>query len=99
MINLWEKLVQKLKKKDSQLITSIIRNIWLRRNKFIFEQKFDSPRTIVSKKVENLDAFHEVKTEMLSKQKNREITRREVKWKKPGDNMLKVNWDASFNSK
>lgn len=44
--SLWEKMVTELQRSALEEIVCVFRKIWLRRNKCIFEGKFDSPRLL-----------------------------------------------------
>lgn len=90
----WKKMVQSLSTEDLELSAIVLRNIWLRRNKFIFESLFNSPANIF-KQAETIRA--EFKEANCIEDKNGDPAIREVeKWKKPSEGMIKVNWDAAF---
>lgn len=44
-MQIWEQTSSTLQMQDLEEIACIIRRIWFRRNNFVFEGKFDRPRT------------------------------------------------------
>lgn len=46
-MQVWVKCLDKLQKEDLKWVAITMRRIWPRRNKFIFEEKLDSPRQII----------------------------------------------------
>ncbi|XP_042950227.1 uncharacterized protein LOC122282332 [Carya illinoinensis] len=76
-----------------------MRKIWLRRNQLIFEEQFTGPKSVISQAIEDLEEYREA-------QRVGEVNRlsviaggREVKWKRPGENIVKINWDVAFDKK
>lgn len=44
---LWTDLVDKLSQKDLKVVATVCRNLWGKRNKVIFEDKFFKPQVVV----------------------------------------------------
>lgn len=90
--------VKKLPQKDKELCAIICRNIWLRRNSFVFEEKFKSPNAIMNQAASQLDKFQEAQlkaTKCLTRQPEPYAIK---KWQPPNTNTTKANWDVSLNS-
>ncbi|XP_041009406.1 uncharacterized protein LOC121253459 [Juglans microcarpa x Juglans regia] len=75
----------RLSEEELELVATVLRNLWLRRNIFIFEKKFTSPDTIQFKEANYVGG-------RVSNHNNREL----VRWSKPRDGASKVNWDVAF---
>ncbi|XP_042939468.1 uncharacterized protein LOC122274499 [Carya illinoinensis] len=99
LCEIWDRIIQKLPKMEVEMVAVSMRKIWLRRNKLIFEEQFTGPKSVISQAIEDLEEYREA-------QKVGEVNRlsvtaggREVKWKRPGENIVKINWDAAFDQR
>lgn len=45
--NVWEEMISKLQKAKIEEIACICRTLWMRRNKEVFEGRFESPRSLL----------------------------------------------------
>jgi hypothetical protein len=94
-INIVEKLMRRLGEEEMQQFVFMARQVWFRRNKFIFEDEFDSLVSVNITAHEQLDLFEAA--EIQSTRSMMEVvTKLEMKWEKPPCGWLKLNWDASI---
>ncbi|XP_042939662.1 uncharacterized protein LOC122274720 [Carya illinoinensis] len=97
-MELWKNLYQKLNKDEVEWVAAVMRGVWLRRNTFLFEKKFGSPSAVVKQAEATLEEF-QLAQRGDQKGKGCPAAGRRVKWKAPGDEVVKVNWDAGVNLK
>ncbi|XP_042942776.1 uncharacterized protein LOC122276958 [Carya illinoinensis] len=57
-LGLWAKISSKLNKPETEEVVAVMRNLWIRRNKFIFEQKFASPSSVIRLAKEDLNEYY-----------------------------------------
>ncbi|KAF5468578.1 hypothetical protein F2P56_012721 [Juglans regia] len=74
----------------------MMRNMWWRRNAFIFENIFKGPSELFLQAQETLKGFTEANSEGDGAIRGGEMQEEEVRWKGPGSSFVKVNWDASL---
>ncbi|XP_042944572.1 uncharacterized protein LOC122278450 [Carya illinoinensis] len=78
----------------------IMRNIWYRRNKFMFDKKFLTPTSVVQLSLVGYEDF-KLAQEMLRGEINKVAVNPTMcggkGWRKPGHSKLKVNFDAAIN--
>jgi ribonuclease HI len=88
-------------KDELDLMATTARRIWLRRNAWIFEQRFEHPDIVYNEAMKAWMAFKRcnmIDHEVFSKvERNDENRNRPNKWSPPPAGVLKVNWDASIN--
>ncbi|XP_042973011.1 uncharacterized protein LOC122304814 [Carya illinoinensis] len=95
-LGLWAKISSKLNKSETEEVVAVMRNLWIRRNKFIFEQKFASPSCVIRLAKEDLNEYYATQ----SKPEGLNSTQvREKNGCPPEQNMVKANWDAAFDAK
>jgi hypothetical protein len=100
MIELVSYLFTRLNDDLMSLTVTVFHRIWLRRNKLIFEEQFSSPMKIFSDASKFFEDFkmYNLKEPLLTTP-NAEETNICKFWKIPSAGFVKVNWDASLNSK
>jgi hypothetical protein len=81
-----------------QLIATISRQIWLRRNKWVYDGIFTPPAQVVRSARDQIEAFSS------AEQSRREQlvlprTMMETVWSRPGRGIIKVNWDAALDQR
>jgi len=93
--------MERCTKDELELMATTARRIWLRRNAWIFEQRFEHPDVVYSEAMKAWLAFkrcnmidHEMS---LKGERNEENSSRQSSWSPPSDGVIKVNWDASIN--
>jgi ribonuclease HI len=88
-------------KEDLELMAVIARRIWLRRNAWLFERRFEHPNTVYYEASKVLLEFKRcnIKEKELSLSEGGEEaqSRRQTHWIPPPDGVIKVNWDAALN--
>ncbi|XP_042958184.1 uncharacterized protein LOC122293773 [Carya illinoinensis] len=96
----WEKLMDKLSMKKKEEMVVLLRRVWLHRNEFVFEKKLGCPKTLVKTAIESLLDYKTTQspTKLVAKGQS-SSERRGMRWEKPEDGWVKVNWDASLNLK
>ncbi|KAF5469997.1 hypothetical protein F2P56_010551 [Juglans regia] len=76
----------------------VMRNIWLRRNEFIFEGVFKSPSQVIKATRDELRVFqlvqHNAKQTPIPR-----VERGAVLWSRPRESFVKANWDAAMSKK
>ncbi|KAF5477506.1 hypothetical protein F2P56_004140 [Juglans regia] len=96
-MDLWLKLTEKLPRQDLNLVATVMRNMWWRRNAFIFENIFKGPSELFLQAQGTLKGFIEANSEGDGAIKGGERQEEEVRWKGPRSGFVKVNWDASLD--
>ncbi|XP_042968074.1 uncharacterized protein LOC122301061 [Carya illinoinensis] len=96
---LWCKVVEKCSEKEVVLIAMVMRNIWLRRNSFVFEEMFSSPSAIWNRAKASIEAYQEAQSRPIKDAEQTQIQRKRVRWKAPRERVVKINWDAAYDSK
>ncbi|XP_042969101.1 uncharacterized protein LOC122301787 [Carya illinoinensis] len=92
---IWKNMVERLIAEEMRLIAIVMRCIWLRRNKFVFEKGFTSPKDILIQARHNVIDFQLPQTSKLEsiKRQRRDM----VRWKAPDKEIVKLNWDAAYD--
>jgi hypothetical protein len=95
-MELLEKLLQRLDVEEMQLMVTVARQIWLRRNSVIFGGDFLAPFALVRLAKEQVEAYN------ATEKRIGEMTpcprqQRECRWEKPPEGTLKLNWDAAVD--
>lgn len=83
--------MKNLNQGELEKVAAIMWNIWMRRNKFVFEEKFSSPYTIIKTAMENLEEYQKAQKDLVCNFRAAGTRRAREKWKKPGEGMVKVN--------
>lgn len=93
---------------DQQVLVmnaAILRQIWVRRNMVVFEDKFESPKSIVKKSKVMLETYQmaQILVCILSTSPANHATGNQSehnrKWQPLATNQFKFNWDAAVNSR
>ncbi|XP_035541705.1 uncharacterized protein LOC118344698 [Juglans regia] len=84
-----------LEEEEVGLVACTMRRIWLRRNSFIFEKKFECPRSLLLAAKQNMDDFRAANVNL----KPNHVDTSLVRWEKPDTMVCKVNWDAALDVK
>ncbi|XP_059428517.1 uncharacterized protein LOC132162279 [Corylus avellana] len=94
----FEQLLIQLSKEEMQFFVTVARQIWLRRNAFVFGKPLLAPAEVIRRAREQISAFE--KTE-AGRHKAHVPLRRQVnqRWQKPPADFIKINWDASIDEK
>jgi hypothetical protein len=74
---------------------AVARQIWLRRNAYVFEDFFMPSMQVLQVAKSSLEAFEEAPTTTVVERSLPGNIR--VKWKKPHMGVMKINWDAALN--
>ncbi|XP_041009441.1 uncharacterized protein LOC121253501 [Juglans microcarpa x Juglans regia] len=98
LLELWDILVEKVSKDVLEEIAMVMRNIWLRRNEFIFERVFKSPSQVIKAARDELRVFQLVQQNARQTPAPR-VEREAVLWSKPRESFVKANWDAAVSIK
>ncbi|XP_041017900.1 uncharacterized protein LOC121260116 [Juglans microcarpa x Juglans regia] len=98
LLELWDRLVEKVSKDVLEEIAMVMRNIWLRRNEFIFEGVFKSPSQVIKAARDELRVFQLVQQNARHTPVPR-VERGVVLWSRPRKSFVKANWDATVSIK
>ncbi|XP_042979713.1 uncharacterized protein LOC122309937 [Carya illinoinensis] len=97
---LWRDLSTRLEAEQLDQIAVVLYQLWKRRNRWVFDNKFQSPSIIYKNATDELEVFKQVG--LLQKQQvadtgmqNQERVR--VLWEPAGANCYKFNFDAAFD--
>lgn len=86
------------KAEEVELISTIMRKIWLRRNERVLNGKFSSPSQVTREAKECPDEFHQATSIRISSMQRRVSGLRDnSKWSKPCHGFIKVNWDDALD--
>lgn len=55
--DLWRKMLDRLSQKQLELSDVILRQLWRRRNMFVFKDKFDSPKMVVQNATKQMEEY------------------------------------------
>jgi hypothetical protein len=92
--------VKKKKKKrevdDLQFFVVVARQIWLRRNSFVFGGDFISPSTVICQAKDQMKAFLLAEQMRLSGRLCPRQPQRDLFWVPPLYGVIKINWDAAI---
>ncbi|XP_042976027.1 uncharacterized protein LOC122307281 [Carya illinoinensis] len=98
-LKLWESLMQKLNIDELELMAVLFRKVWMRRNAFIFEKKTLCPKMVMRTATDSLLEFKKAQSFQNSHKQEQSEARELSTWKKPVYGRVKVNWDASLDTK
>ncbi|KAF5475754.1 hypothetical protein F2P56_007529 [Juglans regia] len=96
-MSLWIKMINELKKEEIEWMAVVMRRIWLRRNRFIFENKFYSPKQVILMARECLEDYKIAHMSIIGCRGGGGSHGAQKKWKNPGTNMIKANRDAAMD--
>ncbi|KAF5481319.1 hypothetical protein F2P56_001980 [Juglans regia] len=93
LLKLWEDLSGKLDKNELEEVAFIMRGVWMRMNKFIFENEFSILSSVIRTTKELLEDFHSVEegTDVTGMPNNQTSTVVPKYWLPPGENNFKAN--------
>lgn len=94
-LSMVQELMKKLEGDNLQLALTVARFIWLRHNKFIFEDLFTAPGQISRQAMDSCEGFNEAT--VGSQNSVDAMLPSPAKWMLPPPRRLKVNWEASVN--
>ncbi|XP_042965962.1 uncharacterized protein LOC122299634 [Carya illinoinensis] len=97
-MEIWARLSEKLGTGELELVATVMRNIWSKRNSFVFEGKFQGPFVLYKQAQDCLSMLGEAKMELGNRREGGNMQRDMGRWRKPRKGWVKVNWDASLNS-
>ncbi|XP_062170524.1 uncharacterized protein LOC133876257 [Alnus glutinosa] len=93
--------MERCTKEELELMAVTARRIWLRRNAWVFEQRFDHPNAVFIEATKSLREFKSCNVhgqeKMLPARRNEALNSKQPIWIPPPDGVIKVNWDASLN--
>ncbi|KAF5444675.1 hypothetical protein F2P56_033791 [Juglans regia] len=96
---LWLEMVRKLSQTDLERVVAIMHSIWFRRNAWVFESSFSSPKSVIKTTLVRLEEYQEaLKDGRTVVGKIEQVKQRRI-WQKPVEPSVKVNFDAAVNQK
>ncbi|KAF5478245.1 hypothetical protein F2P56_004821 [Juglans regia] len=96
-IQLWQKLMKTLEKEKLEIVAVILAGIWFRRNKFVFNEKFDGPSQVMKQAELMMEMLHKAEEKQGDHRRDMRIRRINTKWLPPNDYFMKINYDAFVN--
>ncbi|KAF5450671.1 hypothetical protein F2P56_031001 [Juglans regia] len=96
-MDLWDRLCMKMNSGLLEEVAMILKGIWNRRNKYVFENVFSSPAQVYEGAIHSLDGFRNaLKCKKANSSGGCPVS--VIKqWKKPEDGWLKANFDAAID--
>lgn len=97
-------MVDNLDQTKLAMDAAILRQIWMKKNMVVFENKFESPKSVVEKAKIMLETNQLAQLPAclssisLATQATRSQTRQSRIWQPPATNQFKCNWDVAMNS-
>lgn len=99
--SLLQQLQHKLDEEEFEIAISLAHQLWLRRNNYVFEGKFEPPQQLVIQTLQTMELHRKVHDIVDPRDEGCPSAvgqRNEGKvWKKPRDGLVKLNWDASID--
>ncbi|KAG2685531.1 hypothetical protein I3760_10G129600 [Carya illinoinensis] len=96
-VYLWQKLMLGFEQKRVEMLAVIFAGIWHRRNRAVFEDKFDGPGMVIKKATMMLEGFQEAGGILSGQNKIAGTSRAKTKWLPPLEQVTKINFDASVD--
>lgn len=93
---LFAALRDQLEDEELELVVTIARSLWLRRNKVVFGGNFISPVQLFQQSQDGLQAFRQATHSSDSGEHPLGVTVR-IPWQKPAVGVFKANWDAALD--
>ncbi|KAF5480971.1 hypothetical protein F2P56_001672 [Juglans regia] len=93
--DLLSNLLSTLPPEEHTKLAITAKEIWFRRNKFIFESKFASPQQVLKLVSTSIIDLEELER---NQQRTSPQIQRTVRWCKPPNNFYKLNWDAAIDN-
>lgn len=92
-------MVDNLNPLELELSTIIFKQLWARRNMVIFEDKFESPSTVMRKAKMLLDEYHKAQPSTQSEMQfiSKASENNNFRWKQPTFPQAKLNQDVTLN--
>ncbi|KAF5476041.1 hypothetical protein F2P56_007786 [Juglans regia] len=87
----------KLQKTKVEEVAMILKGLRFRRNRMVFEGKFDSPSKVIAAAISGLKCFQESRLEGNQTKGVNIQRRKDTKWKPPDEGVTKVNFDAAID--
>jgi ribonuclease HI len=94
--NILQKLFDRLEVEDCGKVACIARQVWLRRNKMIFEGVFTYLRKVFQTATDQLEFYLQVSQDVNCKGREKHPPANE-RWKTPPKGIMKLNWDAAID--
>ncbi|XP_041027010.1 uncharacterized protein LOC121267230 [Juglans microcarpa x Juglans regia] len=96
---LWQEMVRKLRQSELERVVAIMHSIWYRRNAWVFESSFSSPKSVIKKALVRLDDYQKALRDGRTEVRKTKQVKQIGEWQKPEDPSVKVNFDAAVNHK
>jgi hypothetical protein len=95
-IYIMTQLMERLNDEQMQLVVTVARHIWFRRNSVVFGGDMVSPVVVVQRAKDQVEAFCSAFQRQLIPNAE-SASHYVVQWMKPLEGFVKINWDASVN--
>lgn len=89
----------KLHYEETELVVAIMKRIWHRGNAFVLKNKFEGPQQLILATAKGLEEFKQAPIRLQDQFPTSGTTRSFSRWHNPGERVVKVNWDATVETK
>lgn len=96
---LWEKLMGGFDKEKLEEVAVLLGKVWLRMNKFVYENRLTCPRRLLLLATKALEEFKQANKSCRTTPCQDTKIVNKAAWVRPLVDYVKVNWDASLDSK
>ncbi|KAF5458729.1 hypothetical protein F2P56_022739 [Juglans regia] len=94
---IWDEIQSKLQKKKVEEVAMIFKELWFRRNRMVFDGKFDSPSKVITATISSLRSYQEARVEGNQNNGLNSQRRKDTKSKPLDEGVTKVNFDATID--
>ena len=94
--NILMKLFDRLPKEECDMVACLARQVWLQRNKMVFEGEFTQPSKVFQIASDQLEFYIQVSQDVNRKDGVNHPVANE-RWKTPPRGTMKINWDAAID--
>ncbi|XP_042969053.1 uncharacterized protein LOC122301732 [Carya illinoinensis] len=97
MVLFFENMIKVLNDSEMQEFVMVARQLWLRRNSFIYKNKFLPPNCLLRETSLRLQLLKEEEDKIQTQKEGQQTKNLAEKWQSPPANWFKVNWDGAVD--
>ncbi|KAF5468893.1 hypothetical protein F2P56_013004 [Juglans regia] len=95
---LWDSLCKRVSTDELDWVTATMRDLWMRRNRFFFEQTLTNPSLLIQGAKRSLEMFKLAQEGTKLAVHPQGVVRDRIRWKAATNYRLKLNCDATMDS-